>query len=239
MEKNKLLYFGLVLSAGLILSAVIAGAAFIKSRNNTDQITVTGSARERVTSDSVKWTSNFSRVIFRDNLKDGYMQMKKDENEVSKFLKDNGLKDDEISIAPVMTMEVWKSDANAPKEYTLTQNVEVRSSEVEKIKELSKNIQSLVNKGVFFSIVSVEYYYTKLPEMRVSLLPAAIKDAQNRAEIIAEASNKKIGAVKSVDTGSVQVLVPNSVDVSDYGAYDTSSIEKEIMVTVHPIFNLK
>jgi hypothetical protein len=35
------------------------------------------------------------------------------------------------------------------------------------------------------------------------------------------------------------VLVPNSVDVSDYGSYDTSSIEKEIMVTVHPVFGLK
>jgi hypothetical protein len=37
----------------------------------------------------------------------------------------------------------------------------------------------------------------------------------------------------------VQVLKVNSTDVSDYGAYDTSTIEKEVMVTITAVFNLK
>jgi hypothetical protein len=239
MEKNKLIFFGIILSVGLIAAAAVGGVFFVKARSNAEQITVTGSARFKVMSDYAKWTSNFSRTVYREELKQGYALMKNDEQAVLNFLKEKGVGEKEINIYPIMTMEVWKSDSNEPKEYTLSQNVEIRSSDVDKIKNLSKNIQPLVDNGVFFTIGSLEYYYTKLPEIRVSLLPEAIKDAKNRAAIIAEASDKEIGAIKSVDTGSVQVLVPNSVDVSDYGSYDTSSIEKEIMVTVHPVFGLK
>ncbi len=72
--------------------------------------------------------------------------------------------------------------------------------------------------------------------MRVALLPDAIADAKARAESIATAGGNKIGSIKSASSGVVQVLSANSVEVSDYGSYDTSKIEKEIMVTVKASF---
>jgi hypothetical protein len=39
--------------------------------------------------------------------------------------------------------------------------------------------------------------------------------------------------------GVVQVMQPNSVDISDYGNYDTSTVEKEIMITVKASFSLR
>jgi hypothetical protein len=35
------------------------------------------------------------------------------------------------------------------------------------------------------------------------------------------------------------VLAPNSVEVADSGQYDTSSIQKDVMVTVHATFVLR
>jgi hypothetical protein len=35
------------------------------------------------------------------------------------------------------------------------------------------------------------------------------------------------------------VLAPNSIDVSDYGQYDTSSVEKEVMITVRTTFQVQ
>jgi len=37
----------------------------------------------------------------------------------------------------------------------------------------------------------------------------------------------------------VQVMPVNSVDISDYGNYDTSTIDKDVMVTVKTIFRLE
>ncbi len=85
----------------------------------------------------------------------------------------------------------------------------------------------------------MEYYYSKLPDLRVSLLSDAVKDAKARAEQIAQGTGRGIGNVLSASNGVVQVISPNSVDVSDYGSYDTSSIEKDVMVTIKASFRLK
>ena len=37
----------------------------------------------------------------------------------------------------------------------------------------------------------------------------------------------------------VQVLSPNSTDVADFGQYDTSTVDKEVMVTARTIFNVR
>ena len=57
--------------------------------------------------------------------------------------------------------------------------------------------------------------------------------------MISSSSNKTVDTVKSVTMGVVQVMPVGAVEVSDYGSYDTSGIEKEVMITVKTIFSLK
>jgi len=121
----------------------------------------------------------------------------------------------------------------------LIQNIEIHSTDVAKVDALSKNITALINKGIMFASMMPEYYYSKLPEARVALLADAVADAKARAEKLAEAGQKTIGALKSASSGVVQVLSPGSAAISDYGTYDTSKIEKEIMVTVKASFLIK
>lgn len=241
-----------ILGKDLIKNSLIIGICFIiglsivsytlfqiKEADNT--LSVTGSAKQAVTADVVKWNSSFSRTVYAANLKTGYAQMKQDEAIVSKFLKDNGISDTEITISPVSMQKqyYYEKTTSTPDEYMLMQNVLIQSSDIEKIKALSKQAQTVIDQGVIFSAYSPEYYYTKLPEMRVNLLPEAMKDAQKRAESIAKSTGKKVGSLKSASMGVVQVMQPNSIDVSDYGNYDVSTIEKEIMITVKASFSLK
>lgn len=104
---------------------------------------------------------------------------------------------------------------------------------------MAKNTQRLIDDGVIFSNQSLEYYYTKLPEPRIPLIPDAINDAKLRAQKIAEGSGKIIGVIKSANLGVVQVLTVNSTEVSDWGTCNTSTIEKEIMIPVNVMFTLK
>jgi uncharacterized protein len=240
MEKSKLVPYGLILGLCMVASAGLVSQTLLKvKRMDANLLVSAGSARMAVVSDSVKWRGNFSRVVAKTDLNMGHIEMRNDEAKVMMFLTDNGIKAEDVTVTPVFTGEIWKSDANLPKEYNLIQNVEVRSVEVEKVRDLAKNAQGLINEGVFFSTDSLEYYYTKLPEARINLLPESIKDARMRADKIAEAIGKKVVSVQSVNMGVVQVLAPNSVDISDYGSYDTGSIEKDIMVTVKPTFVLQ
>lgn len=238
-EKNKLLFSSLILGASLIIGTVIVSQTMLSVRKLNDTLAVTGSAKQKVISDSLKWRGFFSRNALQADIKSGYSQMKSDEAAVNKFMKDNGINEKDITITPVFMNEIYKQDQNAPKEYSLMQNIEINSADIQKITNLAKNIQPLVDKGVLFSTQNLEYYTSQLPELRISLLDAAIKDAKARAEKIAQSSGKKVGAIQSATMGIVQVMPVNSVDVSDYGSYDTSSIEKEVMVTVKAIFRLE
>jgi len=71
------------------------------------------------------------------------------------------------------------------------------------------------------------------------LLALATKDAHDRALSMAEAVGSDIGAVRSAKMGVFQITRPYSTDVSDYGIYDTSWIEKQITAVVRVTFAVK
>jgi hypothetical protein len=231
----------LILGLCIVAAFSVFAYSFYSAKQLDNYLSVTGSATKKITSDSAKWVLNFNRVVEIQNVKSGYTQMAKDTAVVTKFLKDNGITDEQMTISPVfMNMNYYyDKGASAPKEYTLNQNVEINSPDVNKITELSKNTQGIVDQGVLLSTQGVEYYYTKLSDLRVTLLPDAMKDAHARATAIAESGGKKVSSLKSASMGVVQVMSANSIDVSDYGSYDTSKIEKQVMVTVRASYNLK
>jgi len=238
-SNKNLFVFGTILGLSLIISAGIASFTFYNIRS-ADTISTTGSAIKNVTSDSVKWTSTITRTVTLATVKDGYTKMSSDLKNVQAFLSTNGIPDSAVTIAPVFMNENYDNNSGATKTYNLTQNIVVQSDDVNKIDNLSKNTNSLiVDQGVLFSTSSLEYYYSKLADARVELLADAISDAKARATKLANAGGKSIGALKSASSGVVQVLSPNSVNVSDYGQYDTSTINKQIMITVKAIFEIK
>lgn len=225
-----------ILGFSLILSSLFISRSLVEIRKQDNVLTVVGSTRTRVISDQVKWRGEFFRRVLDKELKIGYTQMSKDKEEVMKFLKENGINEKEITISPVFMEQVYNENTSQPREYILRQTVEINSEEVDKISNIAQSVQKLIDKGVLFSTVSLEYYYSKLPQLRIDLLGNAVEDAKIRAEKIASATGKKIKSVKSASMGVVQVLSPNSVEISDYGTYDVSTVEKEVMVTVKVSF---
>jgi hypothetical protein len=236
-NKNYLV-FGLILGLSLIISAGIGSFTFFKLRS-MDYISTTGSAKKAVQADKVKWTSSITQKVTSATLKDGYAKLDTDLKSVKDFMTANNIPTESITISPVFMNEIWDNNGMSEKKYNLVQNIEVQSNDVQKIDTLAKNTNALINKGILFATNSVEFYYSKLPEARIELLASAVNDAKARAEQLAQAGGKNIGVLKSASSGVVQVMSANSVEVSDYGMYDTSKIEKEIMVTVKASFEIK
>jgi len=239
--KQDNLALSIIIGICLIISSSIWALSYY-NKDSSNSLSVTGSASKEVVSDSAKFSGNFSRIVKVSNLKAGYAQIAQDLVAVQKFLKDQGIDDKDVTISTVSMFENYNNNNNniqTEKEYIISQTVEVTSSDINQITTLAQKTQDLINQGVIFSTNAVEYYYTKLPDLRVSLLSDAIKDAKARAQKIAEATGKNVGDLKSAASGVVQVLPANSLEVSDYGTYDTSKINKNVMVTVKAAFGLK
>ena len=243
-NKNSLatIAFGILLGLSILGSAYLVSNTFYKVKNLDNILTVTGSTRLKVTSDTIKWTANITKGVKMSELKNGYIQIAADMSNVIKFYKDNGITDAEIKTYPVSVNKDWsytKTSDQKPEDelYVITQIIEINSSNVDAISNLTKDTAKLATVNALYSTQSVEYYYSKLPELRVSLLSDAIKDAKLRAEKIAESNDQKVGSLRSASMGSVLVLAPNAnVEDGAWGSYDTSSQDKEIMVTVRASF---
>lgn len=230
----------IMVAVAMVIGASIFSWSFYRSRTTADTLTVTGSARTTVMSNSGKWIGSFSRTVDINDLKSGYAQMATDLRAVSRYLADKGIDPKNITISPVfMNQDYSYKLEQTPRQYTLMQNVEVNLDDVNKINAIANDSNQLINNGVLFSTQAPQFFYNKLAETRISLLGDAVKDARSRAEKIAESGGKNVTNLKEASVGVTQVLSKNSVDVSDYGTYDTSKIEKEITITVKATFNLK
>lgn len=226
-----------ILGLAIIISTLVGAYVFYQVRSFDNTLTVTGSTSKAVTSDHVRWVGSISRIVQLNTLKTGYSDMANDLSLVQTFLKEKNIPNEQIVTSTISMDQNY--DQSSIKTYTLHQTIEVNSSDVNGITEIAKNINPIIEKGVIFSTQSLEYTYTKLPEERVAMLADAVKDAKARASQLAQSSGKSVGQLKSASSGVVQVMSANSLDISDYGSYDTSKIEKNIMITVKASFTLK
>jgi hypothetical protein len=239
-DNSKSVTFAVIIGISLIFSSLVVANTFYKVKALDSSLSVTGSAKKVVVSDMGKWTGSFSRTVAQADIKAGYQQMAKDLVAVKKFFTVNGVEDKDLTISPIFMNEQYNynSGTNEPPKYILQQNVEFRSADTKKVTELANKTQDLIQSDVLYSAYAPEYYYTKLPEIRVALLGEAIKDARQRADKIAESGGSKVSKLTQAAVGVTQLLPVNSTEVSDYGAYDTSSVDKEVTITVRASFGL-
>lgn len=235
LSYNNLIVPSAILGVALILSAVIGSYVFNKVQSLGNVLSVTGSAKQSVTADTAKWVLSTSRIVPESGVISAYASVSANALKIKEYLIKNGIATDGVAISPVFVDEYWSGN-NQVRQLNVHQDITVTSKDVHKIKTLSENLGNLAQQGVTFSPQSPQYFVSNLPELRVSLLGQAVTDAHRRAEEIGKSTGQTVGKLKSASSGVVQVVQSNSIDVSDYGQYDTSTIEKDVMVTVRAVF---
>ncbi|MBK9155398.1 MAG: SIMPL domain-containing protein [Chloracidobacterium sp.] len=230
---------GVALGAGLVLAALIFGWFYSSAKKGDEAITVTGSAKRRITSDLVVWSAGVSAQA--PQLADSYRQLADSIPRIKQYLQSKGIPEDQMTVSAISTMTLKRrdSDGNETAEitgYSLTQQIEVRSNDVQKVAQVAREATELINQGILIESTPPKYYYTKIGDLKVEMLGEAAKDAKDRAEKIASSTGNSIGAVRSARMGVLQITAADSTDVSDYGVYDTSTIEKDMTAVVNVSF---
>lgn len=227
-----------ILGLSLILASVVFGAFFYKSRQTEKSISVVGSTTQRYESDIVKWRITLSRTTGPDNIKDGYTQLKTDLQTVTDLLVTEGIPVKDITVQPINTEQTFNQNATLTG-YRVYQSLNVISGDVSKVESIALNPELFVAKGVLPQSSSLEYYFSKLSEIKKALLAKATLDAKYRAVEIAKSTGDRIDKIQSARAGVFQITEPYSTDVNDYGIYNTASREKDITVTVNAAFTMR
>jgi uncharacterized protein len=233
----------LILGLALIVCTIVVARPLQLFVTQKNSIMVTGSAKKQIKSDLAIWTGSFSRQS--DDLAKAYAALKQDQTKVRDYLKKQGFDDKDISFPAPNTEQIYATDPKTGmmkrdvSGYIMRQNVEVQSTNIDRVTTLSQKATDLIDQGIIFRSYPARYVYTKLNELKVDMLAEAAKDAQNRASKIVAATGGQVGTLRSAKMGVFQITAPNSNEVSDYGINDTSSIDKEITAVVNAEFGIK
>jgi uncharacterized protein len=228
----------LILGICFILGLASAGGYFYKARHTENTIRVVGMATKSFDSDLVKWNITMSRTVAPDQLKSGYKQIADDMTALKAYVLTGGIQEKDISIQPVNSQPVFDNYGNQ-KSFTLTQNVFMISSNIPLVEKLALTPTFFAEKGIVLQSSTLDYFNSKLADIKKQLLGEATKDALARAKEIASAAHSRVGKISNAKAGIFQITEPYSTDVSDYGIYRTSTKKKDIRVTITTEFTLK
>lgn len=231
----------LIFTGGVVASSFKIANSVVEVKGG-NSITVTGSAKQQLKSDLIVWQGTYSRQAA--TMAEAYTLLTEDKAKVLKYLSANQVDEKKRTVSAVMTMPIYETNYNGMTtnniiSYRLSQTIEIRSNEVDRITELSRNVTELLQQGIEFQSNPPQYYYTKIADLKVSMLAEATKDAKLRAEQVSLNTGSAIGKLKSAKMGVFQITPLYSTEVSDYGINDTSSIDKEITAVVTCSFEVK
>lgn len=242
MNKDSIFIPSIVIAVTLIICALIVTSTWKSNYASNQTINVTGSAKKEITSDLGILKGTIS--VQRSTAEGAYRELLNQKPVLISYLKGKGFSADKIEFFTINSYPVYEIGPNGYQtgnitSYNYSQRMEIQSTNVNEIKEISLDISSLIEKGVNFNVEMPEYHYTKLAELKIEIQADASKDAMIRAEKIAEATGRELGPMRSARMGVLQITPRLSNMISDYGINDLSSIDKEITAVVNASFEIE
>ncbi len=242
MKNNPYLVPISVLSAAMIICSIIVASTWRANAMKDQTITVTGSAKKDIISDLGFLRGTLSASA--SSAQAAFQEMNSKKPLLIDYLASKGFPKDKISFFTINGYPIYEISSTGMQTsnivgYNYSQRIEISSTDVQKIKDISLDISSLINKGVNFMVEMPEYHYTKIADLKIEIQAMAANDAMKRAEKIAASTDRSLGPLRTARMGVLQITPKFSNVVSDYGVNDLSSIEKEIVAVVTASFEIK
>lgn len=214
MEKTSYIKEAAIIAVGVVLGLCTLGvslkAAMDNFTNKDRRVTVKGLAEKEVDADKVTWPIQTKEL--GNDLPALYSKINSTNATIKKFLTDNGLKEDEISVnAPtVIDLNAERySENNRSFRYNITSTITVSSQNVKLVRSLISRQGELLQQGI--AIVDggyenpIKYEFVAFRDMKPEMMTEAIKNAEKTAQQFAENSNSKLDKIISADQGQFSI----------------------------------
>jgi len=237
-----LLLLGVFLAAGIIAGTFIVAKTVEQVKFQNQRIQVKGFAERTITSDIAVWRGQITTRS--TELVAAYAGLQADLEQVLSYLEQQGINKENVSISSVITnIQYQRTDqgmtTNVVEGYNLIQPVSITSTNIEQVADIANEITVLIKDGIEIDSFPPQYFYTKLDDIKIELLGEATKNAYMRAEQLAQNSGSKVGSLKYASQGVFQITPVYSTEVSDYGTYDTSTVEKSAKAVVTMEYSIR
>ncbi len=242
MERKQIIIGSLILSVAIIVGVIILSITWHSNYKMNQTISVTGSADEVITSD-IGYLSGTINARGKTAV-EAFDNLEKQKPVLLDYLEKHGFAKDSVTFFTVNSYDQQEFDEKGRPtgkilSYHYSQRIEIESTDVQRIKEVSLDISSLITKGVDFKVQPPRYFYSDLADLKIAIQAKAAKDAMKRAQRIAESTGSTLGPLTGASMGVLQITAVNSTQVSSYGIRDVTTIQKKITGVVRATFLIK
>ena len=235
-----------ILALAIIVAAALVGRAYTYKYRAQQTIVVTGLGETEFSSDKIVWSAAITAEA--PTAAAGYLKIEESKAKVVEFLAAKGVATESVVFGFVNAdrqyQPLYNENGNWMGQrftgYELRQRFEVESTDVALIEQVSREISSLIAKGVAIEAYAPDYYYTKLDDVKMGLIETASADARQRAEKIAANAGAELMSVASARMGVFQITGANTNEsFSAGGSFNTSSRQKKARITMRIEYRIK
>ena len=232
-----------IISAGLIALGIAfagfsAGQSLVHSRLGFRTVTVKGLSERPVKADLGFWPISF--VATGDSLEEARQALTTSETAVTTFLTTRGFPATSFQIQNIRVEDKlassYSGNGYSGPRFVLTENLLVKTTEVDKLAQTARNTGDLLKVGVVLGSDSgPSFQFTGLNELKGALLTEATARAREAADKFAKESGAKVGAIQNANQGIIEVNA--AVEIPDTSP--DQQIDKKVRVVTTITYFLK
>jgi len=226
--------FGGLIALGLIGAGAFIGSGVVNAQVGNRQVTVRGVAERNVVADLAVLTLSFKAA--NDDLPVAQAQVDRDLALVRAFLTRQGYPVEQVTIGRLQVTDTrareYGSTDNVVR-YILSQSVTVRTNDVQRVAQTERALNDLVREGVQLDFAAPTYVFTKLNDVRPSMIAEATASARSGAEQFAKDSGAPLGPIRQATQGSFEILAREDIDS------ESTSLNKRVRVVATVSYQLR
>ncbi|OFX60233.1 MAG: hypothetical protein A2066_21360 [Bacteroidetes bacterium GWB2_41_8] len=236
----------LVLSFGI--NALLIGNALQRFKMDDRFVSVKGLSEREVKADLVVW--NIQTRIVNDNLLEGSDKIEEAKNKIVEFLIQKQISKDDIITEGSSVIDKRANQyenyqqMNTPR-YLITQIIQIRSSNVDLVQNVSRMTGELLQAGVVISNNEygnpIQYYFTKLNDIKPEMISEATQKAREAALKFATENDSKLGRLKKANQGLFTIVDRTASLSGGEGGYASSTVDiyKKVRVVISAEYSIK
>ena len=224
-----------IFAVGLTTSGYVLGDGLRRAKMAERTVTVRGVSERNVTADLATWTVSFSDE--GTTLAPVQASVDQKSRAVRSFFQRAGFKPGEMSDTAISASQSFDRDRKEDR-VTVSRSIQLRSSDVMKVRNAYAMQSELIRDGVPISGSNVSYVFTKLNDLKPTMIAEANQNARRSAEQFAHDSGASVGRIKTASQGYFSVGARDGEDCDDCGSSAGSSPFQKVRVVTTIYYDL-
>ena len=209
MQKNTFLIPALIIALGLAAMGWFLRSGITHFKDSERMVSVKGLSEKEVKADKVIWPIMFKES--GNDLQNIYSKVESSNNTIISFLLSKGISEADLTISPldIVDMDAVQYKSDVKYRYIITSVITVSTENVDLVRQLMVSQDELLKKGIAVTSgdyrYSIQYFYTKLNEIKPEMIEDATKNARQSAEKFAKDSESRLSKIKYANQGQFTI----------------------------------